>query len=55
VVTVNPATGAATGGAATDHIYLIALDPTSVPEPATFGLFAAGALAVAVARARGRG
>jgi outer membrane protein assembly factor BamB len=43
MVTVNPATGAATIGAPTNGIYLFALDPTSVPEPGTFGLLLAGA------------
>jgi DNA-binding beta-propeller fold protein YncE len=39
LVSVNPLTGAATLGATTDNtIYVIALDPTSVPEPGTIVL-----------------
>jgi hypothetical protein len=45
IVSVNPANGLATLGAPTTGgmIYLIALDPTSVPEPGTIGMIAAGA------------
>jgi hypothetical protein len=45
IVSVNPANGLATLGAPTTGgmIYLIALDPTSVPEPGTVGMLAAGA------------
>jgi hypothetical protein len=51
IVTVNPATGAGTVGAPVNGIYLFALDPTSVPEPGTFGLLLAGAALVLI-RAR---
>ena len=54
IVTVNPSTGAATTGALTNNIYLFALDPTSVPEPGTFGLLLAGATIVGFARKRVR-
>ena len=52
IVTVDPATGAATAGAPVNGIYLLALDPTSVPEPGTFGLLLASAALAGVVRAR---
>jgi hypothetical protein len=42
IVSVVPATGAATEGATTNDIYVFALDPTSVPEPSTLLLIGAG-------------
>jgi hypothetical protein len=52
LVTVSPFTGLGTAGAPTDNIYLIALDPTSVPEPSTFALFGVTALVVAMGKLR---
>jgi len=50
IVNVNPATGAATVGAPVNGIYLLALDPTSVPEPGTLSLLLAGAVLVGFVR-----
>jgi outer membrane protein assembly factor BamB len=55
LVTVNPITGTASVGAPLNGIYLFALDPTSVPEPGTFGLLLAGAALVGVVRMRRAG
>jgi hypothetical protein len=42
IVSIDSSTGLGTEGALTDDIYLFALDPTSVPEPGTVLLCAAG-------------
>jgi hypothetical protein len=52
IVTVNPSTGVGTEGVTTNDIYLFALDPTSVPEPATLLLLGGGFGLLALRRYR---
>jgi len=52
LVSVNPLTGATEGAATGGVIYLIALDPTSVPEPATVATFAVGLIVLVVRKLR---